>query len=247
MRRTLCLLMVAAATALAQSRTVSFVSCPVVRDTRTAPCWLAEYQGVLYFLGVQGGVAQDFYPPQLNHEVLVEGVLAEGVTADGPRVCGGIPLQPVKTSVMLELNRACNTILPVEDGIEPPARGRGPALNSWARSAAPGDSTLFFEFDNDFLSLHATRALQRIAEYFQQAKAKQLEVTAYRGSSKLSNGSLMVEKPGIAAERAAKVSDILKGLGLPAAALDVRVRNEERTPDGSSDAWSRKVTLLVKP
>jgi hypothetical protein len=24
---------------------LSFVSCPIVRDTRTVPCWLSEYDG----------------------------------------------------------------------------------------------------------------------------------------------------------------------------------------------------------
>src|SRR5215831_12325391 len=64
-----------------------FVACPIVRDTRTQPCWLAEYDGELYYLGQQGGVANDFYPPQLGHLALVEGTLRTG------RVCGGIPLQ----------------------------------------------------------------------------------------------------------------------------------------------------------
>src|SRR6185295_7037235 len=98
-----------------QAQNLSFVACPVVRDTKTVPCWLAEYKGETYYLGNQGGVAQDFYPPQLSHEVLVEGVVAAG-----PRVCGGIPLRPVKTSVFIEINRACNTILPAEDTIEAP-------------------------------------------------------------------------------------------------------------------------------
>jgi len=84
----------------------SFVACPIVRDTKTQPCWLAEYEGELYYLGQQGGVANEFYPPQLGHEALVEGTVGEG------RVCGGIPLQPVKVSVMRELTPACSTMLP---------------------------------------------------------------------------------------------------------------------------------------
>ena len=134
------------------AQNLSFVTCPIVRDTKTVPCWLAEYKGETYYLGNQGGVAQDFYPPQLNHEVLVEGVVAEG-----PRVCGGIPLRPVKTSVFLEINRACNTILPAEDGIDAPERSPSREPVSWVRSAGPADVTIFFDFDNDFLSLHTTQ------------------------------------------------------------------------------------------
>jgi hypothetical protein len=223
------------------AQNLSFVTCPIVRDTNTVPCWLAEYQGETYYLGNQGGVAQDFYPPQLNHEVLVEGIVAEG-----PRVCGGVPLRPVKTSVILEINRTCNTILPAEDGIEAPQRPPARDPVSWVRSDGPGDATLFFDFDNDFLSLHTTSAVQRAAEHFLQTKAREIEVTSYRGSSKLSNGNVMVEQSAIAAARATKVREILAGLGLPVAAIKVQVATDVREPDGINDPWSRKVTLSVK-
>ena len=224
-----------------QAQNLSFVACPVVRDTKTVPCWLAEYKGETYYLGNQGGVAQDFYPPQLNHEVLVEGVIA-----DGPRVCGGVPLRPVKTSVLLEINRACNTILPVEDGIDAPERSPSREPVSWVRSAGPADVTIFFDFDNDFLSLHTTTAVQRIAEQFKKTGGSSIEVTAFRGASKLSNGSVMVEQPMIAAARAAKVREILVGLGVPQASLKVSVVSAPAATDGINDPWSRKVTLSVK-
>jgi hypothetical protein len=234
--RVLFVALLAAAPVYAQN--ISFVACPIVRDTKTVPCWLAEYRGEIYYLGNQGGVAQNFYPPQLNHEVLVEGVVAEG-----PRVCGGVPLRPVKTSVLLEINRACNTILPVEDGIEAPDRPPAREPVSWVRSDGPGDTTIFFDFDNDFLSLHTANAVQRMADQFRQSKSAEIQVVAFRGSSKLSNGDVMIEKAGIAAARAEKVREILVGLGLAAAAVKVRVVNEIRQPDGVEDPWSRKVTL----
>jgi hypothetical protein len=237
-----------ALTVTAQAETLSFVTCPVVRDTATAPCWLAEYQGELYFLGVQSGVAQDFYPPQLNHEVLVEGTVAEG-----PRVCGGIPMQTVKISVMIEINRSCNTILPAEDGIEAPPRGIGPGrgtgsppVSSWTRSDGPDDVTIFFDFDSDFLSLHSTGAVQRIVEHFRQTSARDLQVTVHRGASKLSNGAILVEAPAITRERAVKIQAILVGLGVPVDALKMQLMNEPAAPDGINDPWSRKVTLAVK-
>jgi hypothetical protein len=202
---------------------------------------LAEYKGEIYYLGIQGGVAQDFYPPQLNHEVLIEGAVAEG-----PRVCGGVPLRPVKTSVFLEINRACNTILPVEDGIEAPERSATRDPVSWVRSDAPSAVTLYFDFDNDFLSLHTTTAIQRIAEQFQQAKAAAIEVRAFRGSSKLSNGSELIEKPQTADRRAGKVREILEGLSIPKASVIVTVVNDVRTPNGIDDPWSRKVTISIK-
>jgi hypothetical protein len=226
----------------AYAQNVSFVTCPIVRDTKTVPCWLAEYRGETYYLGIQGGVAQDFYPPQLDHEVLVEGVIAEG-----PRVCGGVPLRPVKTSVLQEINRACNTILPVEDGIEAPERPAARNTMSWIRSDGPNDTTIFFDFDNDFLSLHTANAVQRTADRFQESKAAEVQVTSYRGSSRLSNGNVMIEHERIAAERANKVREILVGLGVPSRAVKVRIVNEVRQADGIEDPWSRKITLSVKP
>ena len=108
----------------------NFIACPIVRDTKTVPCFLAEYEGETYFLAIQQDIAAEVYPPQLLHEVLVEGTVVPG-----PRVCGGIPFKPVKLSVMREVNRACNVILPAEPGIEaPPAsvgRVRPRARFSW--------------------------------------------------------------------------------------------------------------------
>ena len=151
----------------------------------------------------------------------------------------------MKTSVLLEINRACNTILPVEDGIDAPERSPSREPVSWVRSAGPADVTIFFDFDNDFLSLHTTTAVQRIAEQFKQTGASSIEVTA-RGASKLSTGSVMVEQQVIAAARAAKVREILVGLEIPQASLKVSVISEPAAPDGVNDAWSRKVTLSVK-
>ena len=112
---------------------MNFVACPVVRDTKTVPCFLAEYQGETYFLGIQQDITAEFYPPQLLHEVLVEGTVVAG-----PRVCGGIPLKPLHVSVLPELNRACNTILPAEPGIDaPPAkRPAGPSTRQAPVSTA---------------------------------------------------------------------------------------------------------------
>src|SRR5271166_2749755 len=111
------------ATAFGQQR--NFVACPIVRDTKTVPCFLAEYDGELYYLGIQQDITAEFHPPQLKHEVLVEGRIAEG-----PRVCGGIPLQPVAISVLKEVNLACNTLLPAEPGLDAPEAPRGPGPSS---------------------------------------------------------------------------------------------------------------------
>ncbi len=71
------------------------------------PCWTAKSGGETYFLGIQSDIGGEWYPPQLNHQVLVEGTVAKG-----PRICGGIVLKPIKTSVLPEVDKSCNTILP---------------------------------------------------------------------------------------------------------------------------------------
>jgi hypothetical protein len=106
--------------------------------------------------------------------------------------------------------------------------------------------TIFFDFDNDFLSLHTTTAVQRIADQFKRIGASSIEVTAFRGASKLSNGTVMVEQQVIAAARSNKVREILVGLGVPEAALKVSVNPAPAEADGLDDPWSRKVTLSVK-
>jgi hypothetical protein len=58
-------------TSLVHAQSLSFVTCPIVRDTKTVPCWLAEYNGEIYYLGNQGGVAEDLYTPPQNNEVFV--------------------------------------------------------------------------------------------------------------------------------------------------------------------------------
>ena len=220
----------------------NFVACPIVRDTKTQPCWLAEYEGELYYLGQQGGVANDFYPPQLGHLALVEGAVGQG------RVCGGIPLQPVKVSVLRELTPACRTMLPAEDGIEAPPpipAPRGPAP-SWVKVDDPGAVTLYFDFDNDFFSLHVTVALTDLAKHVAQLKESRVEVTGFRAATRLTNGQVMTERDGMGSIRARKVADTLAGLGVPARVITVNAPTQAQPADGVNDPWNRRVEIRVR-
>jgi len=233
-----------------------FLACPIVRDTRTVPCFLAEMDGELYFLGIQQDTSADWYPPQLGHKVLVEGTVAPG-----PRVCGGIPLTPVVTSVILEVDAACNTLLPAEDGLDAPEGHRGPGPSSERpgnrpRAAAPPapaapfqpkDFTLLFDFDSDFMSLKITPVISEAVRYAKTIGATRVDVTSFRGATLLSNGQTLVENPLVAQRRAAKLHDVLLGLGLPAASLTVTAKTEPATPTGVADERSRRVVIAVKP
>lgn len=239
----------------------SFVACPIVRDTKTVPCFLAEYEGETYYLTIQQDIQAEIYPPQLLHEVLVEGTVAPG-----PRVCGGIPLKPVKLSVLPEVNQSCNTILPAEPGIEAPPTRRpaGPSTRQApvvAGAAFPArapqkppeplvserEFRITYDFDSAFLFSRDTRVVSQAATVARSANASSVEITAHRGASLLSNGRVMTEKEEIAAQRAARVVDILKGLGTNPSSIRVYISPEVAKPDGINDPQNRLLTIRVIP
>jgi hypothetical protein len=189
-----------------------FSPCPIVRDTKTVPCFLAEMDGELYFLGIQEDTAAAWYPPQLGHKVLVEGTVAPG-----PRVCGGIVLKPVVTSVIPELDPSCNTLLPAEEGLDAPDARRGPGPSSVrpaerrrtggpaARATPPfqiREFTVPFDFDNDFMPGRMTRVIADAVRYANAIGSSRIEVTSFRGATLLSSGETLVEDPRIAERRA---------------------------------------------
>src|SRR5688572_705715 len=180
----------------------NFVACPIARDTNTLPCWLAEYEGELYFLGLQGGSASEFYPPQLNHEVLVEGAVT-----NESRVCGGVPLRPLRISALPEINRACNTLLPAENGMDAPSAAARRFTDDMRK---PGTDTTLrefivpFDFDSDYLTFHTTRIVGEAARVAKAVKAVKIEARGYRATTWLSNGRKFVEVETIAEKRAKK-------------------------------------------
>ena len=247
LRRACCGLLILGAVALGQQR--NFISCPIVRDTKTVPCFLAEYDGEVYYLGIQQDITSDFHPPQLKHQVLVEGRIAPG-----PRVCGGIPLQPVSISVLKEVNLACNTLLPPEPGIEaPPApRGPGPSSRRVESNAAPHEPLtgkhefpVLYAFNDDYLEFAANSVVTEAAAYAKRIVAASVKVSGYRATTVLSNGDHLVEKAGLAEKRAQNTLALLRGLGV--SALSVDWKSEPEPGDGQADASRRRVTILVTP
>ena len=116
---------------------LNFVSCPIVRDTSSVPCWLSEHEGELYFLTIQSDVSAPVTPPWLGHRVLVEGSISKE-----PRICGGVVLKPVHLSVLPQRDESCNTMLPAEEQynltFEPP-RPPGPSKGRLAFDGALDD------------------------------------------------------------------------------------------------------------
>jgi len=233
----------------------NFVTCPIVRDTSTVPCWLAEYKGELYFLTLQTDVSAPVNPPQLGHQVLVEGVVS-----NEPRICGGIVLKPVVLSVLPELDNSCSTVLPAEDRynltFEPPrppgpSKGRlafaaDPAAPRPAATADAGPRTfaIQFDFDTSILFRHAGQ-LQQIQEFALKSKATRIEITAYRAASLLSDDTLFTEREDIGKRRAEHVATLLKDSGLTGPTYDVRWQDAPR-PDGVNDARLRRADVTVR-
>ena len=233
----------------------NFVTCPIVRDTSTVPCWLAEYKGELYFLTLQTDVSAPVNPPQLGHQVLVEGVVS-----NEPRICGGIVLKPVALSVLPELDNSCSTVLPAEDRynltFEPP-RPPGPSKGRLAFAADPaaprpvvaaeaGPRTfaIQFDFDTSILFRHAGQ-LQQIQEFALKSKATRIEITAYRAASLLSDDTLFTEREDIGKRRAEHVASLLKDAGLTGPTYDVRWQDAPR-PDGVNNARLRRADVTVR-
>src|SRR5499427_9560612 len=157
----------------------NFVSCPVVQDTKTVPCWLAEYGGELYYLGIQTDISAEFHPPYLGHKVLVEGVIS-----NEPRICGGIVLKPVVVSPMPEPDSSCNTILPAVDKYTVPFAPRppGPSGGTLSFQTPPAQSSqagpefsIYYDFDAPVTGRHAG-ILTQIVEYAEKTQARRVIV-----------------------------------------------------------------------
>jgi outer membrane protein OmpA-like peptidoglycan-associated protein len=217
---------------------LQFIACPIVRDSSTVPCWLAEYDGELYYLGSQGSSASAFYPPQLGHEALVEGTLAEG-----PRVCGGRPLSPVRVSVLQEINPACNTVLPAEPGLTP---ARSPIAPAPTFPDSTREFVISYDFDSDYLTLHTTRIVVEAARVAKASGAARVDVHGQRGATLLSNGRTVTEGPRIGEVRATRMAENLVGLGIPADRVHVTWQAEPDPPDGVTDPERRRVTIALR-
>lgn len=242
----------------AQELRRNFVSCPVIRDTASVPCWLTEYEGETYFLTIQSDVTAPVTPPWLGHRVLVEGTVS-----DEPRICGGVVLKPVHLSVLPERDASCNTMLPAEERynltFEPP-RPPGPSKGRLAfdnRPAAPSASTpaparpsvrefvVPYDFDGVVGFSHAGR-LTEVLEFARAIDARAIEIVGYRGGVRLSNGQTLSEDPGIGRRRAEQFAMLLQGAGLKAPSYTVTWRDEAAKATGRDDFQLRRVTITVR-
>jgi hypothetical protein len=234
----------------------NFVSCPLVRDTKTVPCWLAEHDGELYYLGIQTDISADFDPPYLGHRALVEGVVAP----NAERICGGIVLDPVNVSTLPELDGTCNTILPAEDRYQVPFAPRppGPSGGRLAFAPPPGaaavkpaltgpqEFVIEYDFDTPIMGRHSG-VLTQIYDYATQAHARHIVVLGLRGATLLADGTVMTERDTMPEARAREVAKLLIGAGLPRDAIEVSWSTEVARPRGDGDWRARRTVVRVEP
>jgi hypothetical protein len=248
--------LVSVSVATAQQPT-NFVSCPIVRDTASVPCWLAEHNGELYFLTLQTDVSAPVTPPWLGHRVLVEGTVSTE-----PRICGGIVLKPVHLSV-LERDASCNTMLPAEERynltFEPPrppgpSKGRLAFDNAAPPTPAPAPAVaastrefvVSYPFDG-LVGFNHAGVLTGILEFARNVKAREIEIVGYRGAVRLSNGQTLVEDAAIGKKRAEQVAMLLQGANLKEPAYKVSWQDEPAAATGVDDYLSRRVIITVRP
>jgi hypothetical protein len=233
---------------------ISFVACPIVRDTRSVPCWLSEYEGDTYYLTIQSDVSAEVQPPMLGHQVLVEGVVS-----DKPQICGGLVLEQVRLSVLPERDANCNTLLPADERytIDFNPRPPGPSGGRLAFDPVPGAATpppppvgpqtvqLYFDFD-DTVSFRHPAALVNLLDLAAKVKATTMKISGVRGAHLLSDGTLLEESATIGQRRAVEIADLLQGAGLDIE-TDVTWMDGRSEANGVDDWQSRRVTVELLP
>lgn len=241
-----------AAQAAGASNPLPFVACPIVQDTPSVPCWIAETGGETYYLGIQSDVSAPFNPPSLGHEVLVEG----SVKKDAPRICGGLVVDPVTVSIMPEMSPECDKVRQVDPRytlpFDPP-RPPGPSTGKLAYSYAPPppppqppykpmEFTVPYEFEG-MVNFKTPRVLAPVLKYAQLVDAKRIEVAGYRGATRLADGTVVREHEGIARARAEEIAGMLRGAGIDKAQYVVKA--DESPAVGGPD--NRRTTIRVIP
>ena len=251
---------------------VSFLACPIARDTgpEVDLCFFTEHDGKRYALTNP----PDFGSPQLKHRVLVEGRVK-----DGPTACGGTVLEG-RVSVMTELDASCNTVVPFDNVIKGVAGGvfnsGSPQQRAYAQDlaqraaqdpvlslepaildppatpkAAPPflvrNLLVIYPFDSDRGPGPDMLKLKDLVDYALTAKAKRVEVIGYRADSRLSDGTELSERGTLAKDRAQKVAEIIAALGYNKKLVNVRWEDGAIPGKGDEDWRNRKVEVTVTP
>ena len=261
----------AAQAAPAPGDAVSFIACPIARDTgpETDLCFFAEHRGERFALLNP----PDTGGPELGHKVLVEGVVT-----DKPRLCGGLQLEG-RFTPLRELSPECNVLLPF-DGKTTIAAGsafsvvqrrtglqelaeraeREPAISILPVTQPPAPApplppkpypsrslTLDYLFDSDRGQGPQLSELIALVDYAKAIKAQRLIINTRRAASRLDDGQVLTETEGMGRRRADKLTAIISGLGFSEDRIVARVSEEPPAPDGRDDWRARRAVVTVEP
>jgi hypothetical protein len=241
-----------AAPAYAAEQTISFVSCPIYRDTdagRKSGCWLADDRDS----GKRFDIADAPIKPILGREILVEGIVA-----GKPDTCGGIMLNPVRVSVLP--TQCPSFMLPPEQfpgrpfvlpstTLQPTHIARTPPAPPFSNQSY----TIFFALNSDFLMYqHSEVLLDAALQYIEAAKPRRIVITAYAATKPvIVSGREIVEDIGVAKARAAMIVEALTRLKVPRELIHVETRGDpapdgELAKQGLSEASKRRATVVLE-
>lgn len=232
--------------------TVRFITCPVYRDTdagRKSGCWLADDRET----GQRFDVSAAPSKPDWNHEVLVEGIASPGA----PDRCGGVVLDPVRTSV---LPGTCTRMMLPGEGytgnkFSLPKRNIAPLMV--ARPVPPGPYGarvfhLFFDFDASFVIYqYDDYLLDQAITWIRAAKPRAIVVTGYAATqAQTVSGREIAEDAAVAGERADRMAEALVRLGVDRRIITTRTdlnpqAVDDPDADGLSEASRRRVDIAA--
>jgi outer membrane protein OmpA-like peptidoglycan-associated protein len=234
-----------------QAHAVSFVACPVYRDTdagRKSGCWLANdgAQGVRY------DVTESPTKPLVGRMVLVEGEVAGSAN-----ICGGVALNPVRVAV---LDQPCPEVIIPAEGFPSkpsvlPAEFLQPLAVPRKVPAAPYSPQTYqvlFTFNDDRLVYQSVETtIERAMLYAVASKARKVSVTGYadvRGFEV--SGRRLAEPKALARARAEAVTLALVRMGVPERSIKTSWRTDPQPLEAAPSlvtASKRRVTVQVEP
>ncbi len=204
---------------------VSFVSCPVYRDTdqgRKSGCWLTTDVTT----GQQWDITWSPHKANWDYAVLVEGRVSD----EGSDACGAPVLDPVRSSRLLDID-CPRHMLPAEEYpgrfFIAPERYITPMANPPQYEGPFEDRTFyaFFEFDRDFMIYqYSDFIVQQAAYWIEQAEPqpRRLVVTGFAATDPVEiSGVELAESPQIAQSRAEMIALTLSRL-LPGMEIETR-------------------------
>lgn len=217
-----------------EAERVSFVACPVYRDTKAGEksgCWLATDPES----GIRYDISRGRTKPQIGRKILVEGK----VTEDAEN-CGDPALEPVWTSVLPE--DCPDHMIPAEgypgNKFELPEEVMQPIWVERELPEGPYEPKtyhIYFDFNSDFLIYQYSEVLlEDIALYIEASDPEQVVITGYAATQDHQvSDRVIAEKPEVARARAEMVATALRRLQIDPDKLKVQWKKAaEPTEDG---------------